>query len=252
MMLDADVVAVSPSSVYRVLKRAGWLDRKWQKPSKKGTGFQQPLAAHDHCQSAVAFQRILIVIVKNGLLLPVGQPAIARHAAVVLILPAVAVFPLVELAASQPLPAEQRFGRKPAALGPVLDVVDDGVARIVRNPFLFQSPPLTFFSRTLPSISSEITSFFCASFVSRCAILRSFALLRAGQPAGLALEGPGAVLKELRLPLVDLAGLQAMSVAQVRDGHLLNQVPLHNRQLLRRAPRLTLLTHRNLQAKGLC
>jgi transposase InsO family protein len=48
MMLDADVVAVSPSSAYRVLKRAGRLDRHWLKPSKKGTGFVQPLAAHHH------------------------------------------------------------------------------------------------------------------------------------------------------------------------------------------------------------
>jgi putative transposase len=48
MMLDADVVAVSPSSVYRVLKQAGRLDRHWLKPSKKGTGFVQPLDAHDH------------------------------------------------------------------------------------------------------------------------------------------------------------------------------------------------------------
>ena len=48
MMLDDDVVAVSPSSVYRVLKTAGRLDRKWQKPSKKGTGFVQPLAPHEH------------------------------------------------------------------------------------------------------------------------------------------------------------------------------------------------------------
>jgi putative transposase len=48
MMLDADVAAVSPSTVYRVLKEAGRLDRQWQKPSKKGTGFRQPLAAHDH------------------------------------------------------------------------------------------------------------------------------------------------------------------------------------------------------------
>jgi transposase InsO family protein len=48
MMLDADVVAVSPSSVYRVLKQAGRLDRKWQKPSKKGTGFVQPLKPHEH------------------------------------------------------------------------------------------------------------------------------------------------------------------------------------------------------------
>jgi len=38
MMLDDDVVAASPSSVYRVLKQAGRLDRQWQKVSKKGTG----------------------------------------------------------------------------------------------------------------------------------------------------------------------------------------------------------------------
>ena len=45
MMLDADVVAVSPSSVYRVLKAAGLLRRATGKPSKKGKGFVQPLAA---------------------------------------------------------------------------------------------------------------------------------------------------------------------------------------------------------------
>lgn len=55
MMLDDDVVAVSPSSVYRVLKQAGRLDRKWQKPSKKGTGFVQPLAAHDHWHVDVSY-----------------------------------------------------------------------------------------------------------------------------------------------------------------------------------------------------
>lgn len=48
MMLDADVVAVSPSSVYRVLRQAGRLDRFSVKPSKKGTGFVQPLRPHAH------------------------------------------------------------------------------------------------------------------------------------------------------------------------------------------------------------
>jgi putative transposase len=48
MMLDDDVVAVSPSSVYRVLKQAGRLDRHFWAPSKKGTGFVQPLQAHRH------------------------------------------------------------------------------------------------------------------------------------------------------------------------------------------------------------
>jgi hypothetical protein len=46
MMLDADIVAVSPSSVWRVLGQAGLLSRWNGKPSKKGTGFEQPLAAH--------------------------------------------------------------------------------------------------------------------------------------------------------------------------------------------------------------
>ena len=48
MMLDRDLVAVSPTSVYRVLKAEGLLGNRWQKPSRKGTGFVQPLAPHDH------------------------------------------------------------------------------------------------------------------------------------------------------------------------------------------------------------
>ena len=43
MMLDADVVAASPSSVYRVLRQAGAIKPRNHKPSLKGKGFQQPL-----------------------------------------------------------------------------------------------------------------------------------------------------------------------------------------------------------------
>jgi hypothetical protein len=42
MMLDADIVAVSPSSVRRVLNQAGPLSKWNVKPSKQGTGFEQP------------------------------------------------------------------------------------------------------------------------------------------------------------------------------------------------------------------
>ena len=55
MMLDDDVVAVSPSSIYRVLKQAGRLDRKWRKPSQKGLGFVQPLSAHEHWHVDVSY-----------------------------------------------------------------------------------------------------------------------------------------------------------------------------------------------------
>jgi putative transposase len=55
MMLDDDVVAVSPTSTYRVLKAAGRLDRHWAKPSKKGAGFVQPLRPHEHWHVDVSY-----------------------------------------------------------------------------------------------------------------------------------------------------------------------------------------------------
>lgn len=58
MMLDANVVAVSPSTTYRVLGEAGLL-RQWNRtPSKKGTGFQQPLAPHEHWHIDIAYLKI--------------------------------------------------------------------------------------------------------------------------------------------------------------------------------------------------
>jgi len=58
MMLDADVVAVSPASVYRVLAGAGLLGvRNWI-PSKKGTGFVQPLQPHEHWHIDVSYINI--------------------------------------------------------------------------------------------------------------------------------------------------------------------------------------------------
>ncbi|MFH2075253.1 MAG: IS3 family transposase [Pseudomonadota bacterium] len=58
MMMDADVVAVSPSSVYRVLHGAGLL-RRWNgKPSGKGAGFIQPLVPHEHWHVDVSYINI--------------------------------------------------------------------------------------------------------------------------------------------------------------------------------------------------
>jgi putative transposase len=58
MMLDADVVAASPASVYRVLKAAGVLERHNAKPSKKGTGFVQPVRPHEHWHVDVSYLNI--------------------------------------------------------------------------------------------------------------------------------------------------------------------------------------------------
>ena len=55
MMLDQDIVAVSPASVWRVLKQAGLLSRWKGKSSRKGTGFEQPLAPHQHWHVDVSY-----------------------------------------------------------------------------------------------------------------------------------------------------------------------------------------------------
>ncbi|MBX3421125.1 MAG: hypothetical protein KF752_06170 [Pirellulaceae bacterium] len=57
MMLDANVVACSAGTVYRVLSQAGLLKRN-AKRSLKGTGFQQPLAAHDQWHIGVSYLNI--------------------------------------------------------------------------------------------------------------------------------------------------------------------------------------------------
>jgi putative transposase len=58
MMLDADVVACSPASVYRVLKKAGLLASQTPHITKKGTGFVQPLKAHQEWHVDVSYLNI--------------------------------------------------------------------------------------------------------------------------------------------------------------------------------------------------
>jgi transposase-like protein len=58
MMLDANVVACSPASVYRVLKTAGLLAGQSPKPTKKGTGFVQPIQPHEHWHIDISYLNI--------------------------------------------------------------------------------------------------------------------------------------------------------------------------------------------------
>jgi transposase InsO family protein len=58
MMIDTDIAAVSPSSVYRVLSNAGLLNKFNGKESKKGTGFVQPLRAHEHWHIDISYINI--------------------------------------------------------------------------------------------------------------------------------------------------------------------------------------------------
>ncbi len=59
MMIDANVVAVSPATTYRALKAANRLDRWNRRPSKKGTGFVQPLRAHEHWHVDISYINVM-------------------------------------------------------------------------------------------------------------------------------------------------------------------------------------------------
>jgi len=58
MMLDADIYAVSTSSLFRVLLMAGLL-RKWSREkSGKANGFVGPTRPHEHCHIDTAYLNI--------------------------------------------------------------------------------------------------------------------------------------------------------------------------------------------------
>jgi hypothetical protein len=58
MMLDADQVACSPTSVYRVLKKNGLLAGSTPPVTKKGTGYVQPLRPHQEWHVDVSYLNI--------------------------------------------------------------------------------------------------------------------------------------------------------------------------------------------------
>ncbi|HTS09432.1 MAG TPA: IS3 family transposase [Candidatus Eisenbacteria bacterium] len=55
MMLDRDIVAVSPATTWRVLSKAGLLAKWNKKKSLKGTGFVQPLLPHEHWHVDISY-----------------------------------------------------------------------------------------------------------------------------------------------------------------------------------------------------
>jgi transposase InsO family protein len=58
MMMDTDVIAVSPATVYRVLKQAGCFERWNRTESDKGKGFQQPLQPHEHWHMDISYVNV--------------------------------------------------------------------------------------------------------------------------------------------------------------------------------------------------
>jgi len=58
LMMDEDVVAASPATVYRVLAEHGCFERWNRTDSKKGSGFQQPLQPHEHWHVDISYVNV--------------------------------------------------------------------------------------------------------------------------------------------------------------------------------------------------
>ena len=58
MMIDAGIAAVTPSTVYGVLKRAGALRTKGARRGCKGTGFHQPDRPHRHWHTDITHVKV--------------------------------------------------------------------------------------------------------------------------------------------------------------------------------------------------
>src|SRR5689334_20508171 len=106
----------------------------------------------------------------DGLLLPILQPKITGHPAVVLIHLPVALPPVVELAGSDAEPPNEPPGADLPLLRPAPDEIHDLIPRIVRDPAPGQSSPMSFFSATCSAISSARTSSFVWIFFFRYVI----------------------------------------------------------------------------------
>src|SRR5690606_21134328 len=125
-------------------------------------------------------ERVLVVELDDRLTLRDLQPVVARDLAVVLVGLAVALAPLVELAFGDVGPLQQLRHGDLGLLGPLGQVVDDGIARIGGHPALPPWAPRVFFSARCSSEMSAITESFLASLASSSAICRS---LRASSPS---------------------------------------------------------------------
>ena len=111
------------------------------------------LVHHHVGQTAVALQRVRGLVADDGFLLPVLQPEVARHPAVVLVGLAVAPAPVVELARRDAQPVDEAGRRDAGLLAPAAHKVHDGIPRVVGNPGGPQSSPSSVFNATYSSIT---------------------------------------------------------------------------------------------------
>ena len=105
---------------------------------------------HHERQPPVALQRVLQMELDDRLLLPILQPEIPGNPTVVLVTLAVALSPIVKLAAGHAQPSDEPSGADLGRLRPAPHEIHDLIPHIVRNPDPVQSSPSFFLARRAP------------------------------------------------------------------------------------------------------
>ena len=119
----------------------------------------EPIGVEHHVgQPAVAFAGMAIPEVQNHPFLLVAQPEISRDPGVVLVDLAVAILPLVELAAADADPLHDPAVADAGPFAPVAHVIDDRIADVGLGPGIGQPRPSVFFRRTCSAMISAMTS----------------------------------------------------------------------------------------------
>lgn len=106
---------------------------------------------HHERQAAIAFERVLVIKVENGLPFKRLDPLVARHVRIVLIHLAIALLPIEELAPCDTDPANEPVAWQFGLRRLIANEVDNRVTRIVGNPNAFQSSPRAFLARRTPA-----------------------------------------------------------------------------------------------------
>jgi len=119
-------------------------------PDAGGTDRDDVGIQHHEGQAAIALQGMLGLKVEDGLLLPVLQPEVPGNPTVVLVDPAVALPPVVELAGAHAQPADEAPGADLGGLGAAPDEIHDLIPHIVGHPDPAQSSPRLFLAPGAP------------------------------------------------------------------------------------------------------
>lgn len=105
--------------------------------NRRRTDRDDILIEHHERQPTISFQGVASMEIQDCILLPVFKPEVSWNRSIVFVCLTVAFLPIEVLARSNSDPSDDLFGRCLGTLGPIVDVIDNLISRVVGNPVSF-------------------------------------------------------------------------------------------------------------------